>query len=139
MPQRAAPAVMPAAELGDDAGGVIRPIRLPSRLGEPQVAVGAGGDAATVPRRRVMPALNSVTTPARGDPPDPVAASFGEPQVAVGAGRDPEGSAPAVMPARELGDDPGRGDPPDLVAVGSVNHRLPSGPAVMPIGRARRR
>ena len=51
----------------------------------------------------MMPALNSVTTPVAGNPPDPAAITFREPQVAVGAGRDADRLEPAVMPALNSG------------------------------------
>ena len=99
---------------------------------EPQVAVGAGRDAVGV-RAGGDAGAELGDDAGRGDPPDPVAATFREPQVAVGAGGDAAGPRRRDAGA-ELGDDAVRGDPPDPVAVDSVNHRLPSGPAVMPIG-----
>ena len=66
--------------------------------------------------------------------PDLVASVLGEPEVAVGPGRDPTGSLLAV----------GMGNSvmacvvgliiPIWLAGGSVNQRLPSGPAVIPAG-----
>ena len=74
-------------EVGATPPVVIRPIRLPAnsvnhRLPSGPAVMPEGAAPA------LMPVLNSVTTPSRCDPPDPVAAEFREPQVAVGAGRD---------------------------------------------------
>ena len=53
-----------------------------------------------------------------------------EPQGAVGAGGDPGRS---LMPSgRVVGDHSASGDASNRVVAGLVNHRAPSGPAVMP-------
>ena len=77
---------------------------------------------------------NSLIAAARCDPPDLAGAILGEPEVAVGARSDPVWAA-ACRGDRELADPAARGDATDLVGGNSVNHRLPSGPVVIPYGK----
>ena len=128
------PTVMPgpvavgAGELGDRAAGVIRPILPAAGLGEPEVAVGAGGDAGRFAIRRGCREVGEYAC--RGDAPDPVAVELSEPEVAVGAGGD-AGRPPFAVGKSNSVTVPVVVMRPILLAKGSVNHRLPSGPAVM--------
>ena len=85
-----------------------------TQVGEPQVAVGAGRDAARG-AAGVQPGGELADRTARRDPPDRPrkAARVGEPQVAVGARRDGFRGAAGVQAGGELADDPTRRDPPD--------------------------
>ena len=69
----------------------------------------------------------------QADPADGVRLVQGEPQAIVRTRRD-HGREAAADGQWELGDDAVGGDPADRSAFISVNHRAPSGPAVMPKG-----
>src|SRR6266487_6131214 len=86
---------------------------VPSRSGEPDVAVGIGGK----PRGAKPPLCRRLRDhPCCGDPPDLVADVFGEPQVPVWPGRDVVRVAVGGGDGELSRDDPSRGDPPDHVA-----------------------
>ena len=76
----------------------------------------------------VMPALNSVTTPAGRDPSDPIAGGLGEPQIAVRTGRDVARARPGRDARAELGHDAGRRDLADAVAVELGEPQIAVGP-----------
>ena len=108
--------MMPALNSVTTPSGVIRPIRLPlisvnHRLPSGPAVMSrrlrTGGDAGA----------ELGDDAERGNPPDPVAASFREPQVAIGAGRDAVRVRTGGDAGAELGDDAERGNPPDPVAV----------------------
>ena len=94
--------------------GVMRPMRLPvaAVLGEPEVAVGADGDADGA-RPRLSPVRNSVITPAGVMRPIASPVVLGEPELPSGPATMPAGWLAGGDPGRELGDRAGRRDPPD--------------------------
>ena len=102
------------------AGGVGRQPPDPAvatELGEPEVAVAAGGD---VLRKAVGGRRRLLGDGSRGaDPPNaPRIVEFREPQVAVGSGRDGARVAVGRQAGGELGDRAGGGDPSDPSRVG---------------------
>ena len=103
------------AELRDGAGRGDPPDPVAVELGEPEVAVRAGGDAVRA-APAVMPAVNSVTVPAGvirpiRSPSNSVNQRLPSGPAAMPFGRRVGGDARA-----ELGDGAGGGDPPDPVA-----------------------
>ncbi len=110
---------------------VIRPILLPEKLGEPEVAVGPGCDPARLAPRRRYRELGDES--GRRDPPDLVGGGLREPEVAVGTGRDRLGEAPRGGDC-EFGDDARRRDPSDVVGVLLTEPQVAVGPAVIATG-----
>ena len=109
---------------------VIRPIFDAPVLGEPQIAVGAGGDPLRLAAGRQSRGEQR-DRPRRGDPADALVprGRLGEPQVPVGPAVMPHGAAPEDSEYSVI-------DPPVVIlpmslACSSVNHRFPSGPAVI--------
>src|SRR5271169_4410476 len=98
------------------------PDRVVPQVGEPQGAVGPGGD----PTRFAREGDGVVSDgPGGGDLTDRVVAFVGEPQGPVGPGGDPLRAADAR--AGVVGDHPGGGDPPDRVVPAVGEPQGPSG------------
>jgi hypothetical protein len=102
---------------------------------KPEVAIRAGRNAVNV-RVGADAGAELGDDAKRGNPANPALELFREPQVAIRARRDAIEQRGGADAGAELRDDAERGNPTDPAAEISVNHRLPSGPAVILKGRA---
>ncbi len=132
MPNSVAPGLMPVLNSVTTPAVVISPDPVAALFGEPQVAVRAGRDGER--GRAGGQAAELGHDSRRRDSPDLVAAVFREPEVPVGTGND----AGRVRAGGDAGQNsvttPTGVIRPIRLPRSSVNHRLPSGPAVMKKG-----